>query len=197
MSDPYGRAYDTPVSNGKARRLFLFGLLGVVLIALGYDYLVARPSVDAAYNLIAEADATSAETLTNEDVSDLLGKEPVHTFTDGNQTVEVYYFTSGVLVKPHKLYTAYQKDGDQLLFYRHAKYVYDKAKETPREGVEIVREDASASASESVLGDGVAMKPADDSAAESNASGEEATDRTSTSEVESVPELQIESESPD
>ena len=64
--------------------------------------------------------------LSDTDVQELLEKTPAETFQDGDETVEVYHFTSGIPFRPHKLYTSYRKSGDGLMFSRHAKFSFEK-----------------------------------------------------------------------
>ncbi len=120
-------------SSGKLRKGILYGLLAIMLVALGYDYLVARPAVDAAYDNITEEsrriNKLATEVLTNTAVAELLGKQPAERFNDGNDLVEVYKFTGGLPFKPHKLFTVYKQNGDQQLFYRHAKFIYETTNE--------------------------------------------------------------------
>ncbi|WP_182866687.1 hypothetical protein [Stieleria mannarensis] len=116
---------------GGARKIVLYGLLGLMVAALAYDYLVARPAVNTAYDQIAEASMAAnrkgAGFLSNEQVRELIGKQPVETFNDGRYTVEVFHWPGGLIVKPHKLYAVYMKNGDGLMFNRHAKFVYEAA----------------------------------------------------------------------
>lgn len=116
-------------SGGGTRRLVLFGLLGLMVVALAYDYLVARPAVNAAYDKITDesvaVNRTGTGFLSNLKVRELVGKEPAETFMDGDQSVEVFHWAGGLIVKPHKLYAVYKKSGDDKLFYRHSKFAYE------------------------------------------------------------------------
>lgn len=118
-------------SSGGTRKMVLYGLLALMIVALGYDYLVARPAVSAAYDQITnasvQANSKGVGFLSNENVRELIGKEPAETFMDGSHSVEVFHWPGGLIVKPHKLYTVYTKSGDGWLFTRHAKFAYDKA----------------------------------------------------------------------
>lgn len=123
----------TDSSLAKVRRLVLFGVLFVMLGALVYDYAVARPAVNKAYKLIDEENIRinriGGEVLTNEDVSELLGKKPISTSSDGTEMIEVYGWPSGIPGRPHKLYTVYKSSGRDKIFYRQSKFVYETSKE--------------------------------------------------------------------
>ena len=110
------------------RKLILFVLLGIMLAALAYDYRVARPAVNAAYDKITDesrrVNADGHAVFTNKDVSKLLGRQPDESFRDAADLVEVYHFAGGVPLKPHKLYTVFKKNGENEIFYRHAKFGY-------------------------------------------------------------------------
>ncbi|WP_372898238.1 hypothetical protein [Stieleria sp.] len=116
-------------SGGGTRKTVLYVLLGLMVVALGYDYLVARPAVNAAYDQVTEASMDANRKgvgfLSNTDVRELLGREPVQTFEDGRYQVEVYQWRGGLIVKPHKLYTVYMPNGGAWMFNRHAKFVYE------------------------------------------------------------------------
>ncbi|MCS7467211.1 hypothetical protein NZK35_11210 [Stieleria sp. ICT_E10.1] len=118
-------------SGGGTRKTVLYVLLALMVVALGYDYLVARPAVNAAYDQVTEASMEAnrkgAGFLSNTDVRELLGREPVQTFEDGRYQVEVYQWRGGLVVKPHKLYTVYMPNGDGWMFNRHAKFVYEES----------------------------------------------------------------------
>ncbi|OYP36029.1 hypothetical protein [Rhodopirellula sp. MGV] len=121
-----------PTKQGSsARSAILYGVLALMVVALIYDYKVARPAVSADYDKVTEAstkaNGIANDFLTNLEVRELLGKEPVETFSDGGETVEVFSYMGGLIVKPHKLFVAYRKSGDELMFSRHAKFAYDES----------------------------------------------------------------------
>ena len=117
-------------ASGKLRSRILLAVLAVLLVALGFDYLVARPRVSAAYDAIAErhmeVNANANEILTNQDIHELLGKEPARTFPDGSTKVEVFSWASGVPFRTHDLFVVYQKSGDRQMFRRHSKFAYER-----------------------------------------------------------------------
>ncbi len=116
-------------SGGGSRKTVLYVLLALMVVALGYDYLVARPAVNAAYDQVTEASIEANRKgvgfLSNTDVRELLGREPVQTFEDGRYWVEVFQWRGGLVIKPHKLYTVYMPKGEGWMFNRHAKFVYE------------------------------------------------------------------------
>jgi hypothetical protein len=121
-------------TGSSLRRKFLFGLLGILLIALAYDYAVARPGVETAYDQIAErsieVNANSTQVFTNTDVHQLIGKDPARTFQDPNgDTVEVFRWLSGLPIRSHELFAVYKPNGGKLLFHRHAKFKYETSEE--------------------------------------------------------------------
>lgn len=113
----------------KIRKLLLFVLLGIMMVALLYDYRVARPAVAAAYDQITDEsrkrNATPGMTFSNKDLSELLGKTPTKEYEDGTDLVEVYDYTSGIPGRPHRLFTVFKRNGDAKLFYRHAKFAFE------------------------------------------------------------------------
>lgn len=122
----------TAQQGGGTRSKILFGILAVGLVALAYDYAVARPAVNDAYDRIAEqstkVNADSTKTFTNADVRALIGKEPSRSFDDANgDKVEVYSWRAGFPTKTHDLFAVYKTNNNQLLFHRHAKYQYESS----------------------------------------------------------------------
>lgn len=120
-------------NRGGARRMILFAVLALLLVALAYDYGVARAGVETAYNKIvdrsAELNADSTKKFTNEDVRTLLGREPSRVFQDDDNgdTVEVFSWQSGVPFKTHDLFAVYKPNDGDLMFYRHAKFKYESS----------------------------------------------------------------------
>ena len=88
---------------GSSRKFFLFGVLALSLVALAYDYRVARPSVELAYDKIVDRSIEVNRTnsvFTNIDVRALIGREPSRTFQDENgDTVEVFSWRSGLPIR--------------------------------------------------------------------------------------------------
>lgn len=140
--DSQGAAAGDAAAGGGVRRIVLFGVLALMIVALGYDYLVARPAVGDAYEQIAEAsikaNAKGNDILTNVEVQQLLGREPAETRMDGPQRVEVFHYMGGLIVKPHKLFTVYRKTGDEWMFSRHSKFAYDESQDVGASEIRIV-----------------------------------------------------------
>ncbi|TWT50567.1 hypothetical protein Pla22_33100 [Rubripirellula amarantea] len=119
-------------NGGNTLRIVLFAVLGLLLIGLAYDYLVARPGVDAAYDKIAarsvELNKLPDTYFTNSDVQELLGKQPSRTFEDSNgELVEVFSWRSGLPIKTHDLFAVYKPSDGKMLFNRHAKFAYESS----------------------------------------------------------------------
>ncbi len=118
-----------PEQSGSTRKLILFGVLGVLLVALAYDYRVARAGVESAYDkIIASSEKTNAsktDSLSQQDIQALVGRPPTETFQEGDDLVEVYSWRSGLPIRTYKLYAFYRPQGDGHVFYRHAKYQYE------------------------------------------------------------------------
>ncbi len=113
-------------------RLILFGILFLLVVALIYDYRVARPGVNQAYDKITEqstlVNMSSTKKFTNKDVQELLGKQPSETFEDPNgDFVEVYSWRSGLPFRTHDLFAVYKKNGDDWLFHRHQKFGHESS----------------------------------------------------------------------
>ncbi len=113
----------------RIRRWLLFALLGVMVIAIVYDYVIARPAVAIAYDQITVEsrfrNSQANQTFSNQDMHKLMGRAPSRKFQDGSHLVEVYDFTSGIPGRPHQLFTVFTVNGDSHLFYRHAKFAYE------------------------------------------------------------------------
>ena len=125
---------DAKAGTSNVRQFVLIGLLVLLVIALVYDYKVVRPSVDAAYDQIAEEsmlkNMRSTEVFTNADVQQLLDKTPSRTFEEPNGNfVEVYSWRSGLPIRTHDLFAVYKKNGEIWLFDHHTKYEHEPAEE--------------------------------------------------------------------
>ncbi len=157
--DESGEGWPKKSPGGEKRRFVLYGLLVVMLIALAYDYMVARPAVKAAYNKItaasAEANSSGVGFLSNLKVRELIGKEPSREFMDGSQTVEVFHWSGGLIVKPHKLYAVYKPQDGEWLFYRHSMFSYEATNQLmPKRADPEVPSDAEAEDYDSQYGGG-------------------------------------------
>jgi hypothetical protein len=102
---------DKPGGNRQAtliRQGVLIGILVIVGGALAYDYLVARPKAQAAYDKAGEFEKSQA-------VRDVVIKElgePSKTFTkEGDLTIDRYDFRSGVIFRKYEVYIVYNRSG--------------------------------------------------------------------------------------
>lgn len=141
-----GQSPSAPESTGGKRRLFLLiGLLALALFALWYDYKLARPAVEQAYDQVA---ATNAEInsasehrrMTSKDVQSALKRTPSETFPHGEYTIEAYRWSAGMPIelrglkaeespgiglKTHDYFAVYRQDGAALAFVTHFKFDLD------------------------------------------------------------------------
>ncbi|MEM6468882.1 MAG: hypothetical protein AAF802_04885 [Planctomycetota bacterium] len=106
------------------RRVAVFVVFLVLCAALGYDYLVARPAVDQMFSDI-ETSTTTNELISKDELSKIVGKEPSDNFMDGGRSVDVYHWTSGLIVKPHKLFVAYEQIDGTWRFSSVSKFAYE------------------------------------------------------------------------
>ncbi len=157
------------------RQTILLGVLVLLGVALAYDYKVARPSVNAAYDKIAQksmqVNSKSTEILTNLGVRETLGMEPSDTFEEANgDMVEVFAWRSGLPIRTHKLFTVYKKNGDNWLFHRHTTFIYESSAEVSKHdtGVErvVLPEESEAELSDSESGNMQGPTEAGDPASE-------------------------------
>jgi hypothetical protein len=130
--------------SGSKRSKLLIVILVVLLAALAYDYVVARPNVDSAYDRIAEksveVNANTTEVFTDADVQELLGRKPSRTFNDvDGDRVEVYSWRAGLPFRTHDLFVVYKPNEGRQLFYRHAKFAYESSVDvSPITGTRVV-----------------------------------------------------------
>ncbi len=134
-----------PASGSKLRLTLLIGLLALALFALWYDYKVARPAVEQAYDRVAATNAEINSTakyrlMTSQDVQSALNRTPDETFPRGEYTIEAYRWIAGMPVelrglkaeespgiglKTHDYYAVYRKEGTELAFVTHFKIDLD------------------------------------------------------------------------
>lgn len=124
---------------GSSRLKVQLLILGVLVIGLIYEYAVAQPAVNEAYDRMAEesvrlnakgADPTTGQSdvFTNVRVQELLDKEPSRTFEEPNgDLVEVYSWRRGLPFLKHDLFAVYKKNGNDWMFYRHAKFEHESS----------------------------------------------------------------------
>ena len=115
------------------RKVILFGILGLGLLALWYDRSVARPAVDAAYDSVTELHeetlGSAVVRLSSADIQKVLGREPDSTFEDTGHHVEVYSWAAGFPLRKHNLYIVYRVTDEGNVFFRHSKFAHDKPKD--------------------------------------------------------------------
>lgn len=150
------RGADTREGGDGSRRLFiLVGLLALALFALWYDYKVARPAVEQAYEQVtlknSDVNATADfHRMTSVDVQQTLNRAPSETFLHGKFTVEAYRWSAGMPIevrglsgdkspgiglKTHAYYAVYRKEGPDLAFVTHFKFDLDHDYFTESEAV--------------------------------------------------------------
>ncbi|MCG8651590.1 MAG: hypothetical protein MI861_17240 [Pirellulales bacterium] len=127
---PPGRKF---AGDGKTRRSILLTILGLLCLCLIYDYAVARPAVNDAYKRVHElsiaTNKSSTSILGREQIQEAIGRAPIDEFKDGTDLVESYGWIAGLPFRTHKLYAVYREQGDDYVFYRHAKFEYEPQKD--------------------------------------------------------------------
>lgn len=129
---------------GTLRQIILFCLLGVMLVALAYDYRIARPNVEKAFDQIVHLNdqmnlsAKPTPTL-NSDIRKEIGRDPARVYSEGPYRIEVFSWTSGLPFRTHDLFAVYVPNGNDLVFMRHYKFALpdnelDSPKPQPAEG---------------------------------------------------------------
>lgn len=125
---PAGVASKPPRDAGRNFRLiFLSTTLGLMLFALWYEYKIARPSVEAAYESIGQLNERTnhfgrVAPMTNQDVQQALAKQPDYSFSYGPYHVEVYCWTAGLPFHRHEYYAVCIGQGGTMRFLRHYKF---------------------------------------------------------------------------
>lgn len=101
----------------------------VALVCLAYDFLFARPSVNQAFDAVSALRASDpASQLTQADIATVIGHQPMQTFRDRSDLVEVYKWRSGLPTLTHKLYAVYREGGGgEYFFYRHSKFTHERS----------------------------------------------------------------------
>jgi hypothetical protein len=114
---------------------FLLGLLALMLAALWYDYKVARPAVEDAYERIARLNSEINSRpgkmfMTNKDVQNELKRTPIRQFSEGGYMVEVYGWRSGLPTNTHNYYAVYV-DAAPYIFLKHYMNKLEKTELAP------------------------------------------------------------------
>lgn len=97
---------------GGMRLTVLLGVLILAILALVYDYKVARPAIETAYAQVDKmTDQHNRSTLRrpvwNDDVQKILGRAPISVTTHPPYVVETYRFSSGLPFRNHEYYAVY------------------------------------------------------------------------------------------
>src|SRR5687767_12606325 len=98
-----------PSSSAPIRQGILVVLLLIMLGALWYDYQVARPAVENAYEKIKALNekvngAAGQNYMTEKDVQQELQRTPIRTFSENGYYVEVYGWRAGVPTRHHEYF---------------------------------------------------------------------------------------------
>jgi len=110
--------------------MVLLLILALLLFALWYDYKVARPAVDQAFETIAKYNSevnssAGRKYLTDKDVQEKLQRTPSDSYIEGVYQIEVYSWRSGLPIRSHNYYAVYSA-GTPLVFLKHFKFTLPK-----------------------------------------------------------------------
>jgi hypothetical protein len=125
-SSPVSETDPPKPSASNTRSFALVGILGLLLLALWYDYKVARPQVEHAYNSIEKINSEynslpGKKYLTEKEVQSTLNRKPAKVLDEGQYHVEIYSWRSGLPIRSHNYYAVYQA-GVPLIFLKHYKF---------------------------------------------------------------------------
>ena len=104
------------------RLILLLLVFGVALIGLLYDYTVARPAIDKATQTVQDLlqqkipDPNNDNTVTPEEVQQLLSRKPTRVEQRANCMVEVYSWRAGLPTRTYDLKVVYTDRSFPLLF---------------------------------------------------------------------------------
>ena len=109
-------------STSYVRQTILLALLALAVVALVYEYGVARPKSLAAWDAVSELlnsnyDQPGEVTNTNETVQAAIGKPPARTEDEGEKRVEIYEWRRGIPILAYSFRVTYdnKEDGRILL----------------------------------------------------------------------------------
>jgi hypothetical protein len=130
-TSPSKNSDGAPAKPGRLRQIILFTLLGLMLMAAAYDYIIARPNVDKAYDQISQLNnsmnsASMSKQTLNTDIHKEINRTPEKTYTQGPYRVEVFSWMAGLPFRTHDLYAVYTPKGNDLVFMRHYKFAMPK-----------------------------------------------------------------------
>lgn len=151
-----------PEKRSNTLLYILLAILALGVIGLVYDRQVARPALERASEDLARAvDASNRsleDTVTPDDVEEVLGRSAVQSFEDGGDYVEVFAWRSGLPIRTHKLYAIYRDQGGEKVLYRQAIYKYESRGEVipinELKTIEMTEEEAEAAGNENDEGGG-------------------------------------------
>ena len=114
-----------PTAEGRSSvqrivRIVLFAILGLALIALGYDMLLARPrnqeEFDKVQKLVDIKNTNPAsKPITNKEVREAVGREPSRVEKNENYTLEFYSWPRGLPTKEYFICVVYSPNDKMLL----------------------------------------------------------------------------------
>ena len=109
-------------SPARVRQTILLAVLALAVVALVYEFGVARPKALAAWDAVSKLidsnyDQPGEVKNTNESVQTAVGKRPARTTDEGNKRVEVYEWRRGIPILAYSFRVTYdnKKDGRILL----------------------------------------------------------------------------------
>ena len=119
---------DTPQSGGAAgiRQIVLLIILALAVVALIWEFMVARPQSTAAWKAVSELLASNYAaagevTNTNKEVQDAVGKAPSRVTSDEpNKAVEHYTWRRGLPFLSYSIRVIYDKKEDGRLLLNTA-----------------------------------------------------------------------------
>lgn len=130
MSTDYSHEQDsssqTPAPEGASSplRMVLFVVLGVMIVALAYDYLYARKQPDTvATALLPQIDPTTpvsnVDPKTMNEVVAIVGRQPERKIEGSNYWQITYCWRAGLPWKTHDLHVVFTK-GNPPIYYSHS-----------------------------------------------------------------------------
>ena len=120
----------------RLRLTILSTIFGLLLFALWYDYRVARPAVDKAYDSITSLNfrinrASLNQAMTARDVQSVIGRAPKVSYSEGPYQIEIYAWVAGLPFRSHEYYAVYVGRGPNMVFMRHYKHYLPVEELTP------------------------------------------------------------------
>ncbi len=140
-SHEQGASQQTPASTSELKssplRTVLFVILGVMIVALAYDYLYARQQPNAvATKILPQIDATSAvsnvDPKSMDEVIEIVGRDPIEKTEESNYWRIKYSWRAGLPWKTYDLYIVFTK-GDPPIYFSHS--VGDEPVDYPAESL--------------------------------------------------------------